>query len=78
MIANLFSSIGRLWCRLVHPAPMWPVSGYYICPACLRRYPVLWEPRHAALVARAERARELRRVQPLPAFLEQVSPRANS
>lgn len=27
----------------MHPAPMWPVKGYYQCPACLRSYPVLWE-----------------------------------
>ena len=33
----------RLWCRLMHPDPMWPVSGYYRCPECLRQYPVQWE-----------------------------------
>lgn len=32
-----------LWCRIFHPAPMWPVSGYYRCPTCLREYRVPWE-----------------------------------
>jgi hypothetical protein len=27
----------------MHPAPMWPVKGYYQCPVCLRAYPVPWE-----------------------------------
>jgi hypothetical protein len=41
-----WASVG--WCRLMHPAPMWPVKGYYQCPACLRSYPVLWETRTPA------------------------------
>ena len=43
------SSFAALWCRLIHPAPMWPVHGYYRCPACHRQYPVPWEPRPVAV-----------------------------
>jgi len=35
--------VGDLWCRVMHPAPMWPVHGYYRCPACWRQYIVPWE-----------------------------------
>lgn len=32
---------------------MWPVHGYYQCPACLRSYRVPWEgPQAAALAGR--------------------------
>ncbi len=34
-----------LWCRLMHPVPMWPVHGHYRCPACFRQYTVPWEVR---------------------------------
>lgn len=37
------SRVATLWCQVMHPAPMWPVKGYYQCPACLRAYPVPWE-----------------------------------
>jgi hypothetical protein len=40
---NLWSRLGEAWCKLAHPAPMWPVKGYYTCPACLRSYRVPWE-----------------------------------
>jgi hypothetical protein len=41
----------RAWCKLMHPDPMWPVSGFYRCPTCLRQYPVQWEshPSQAAI-----------------------------
>lgn len=39
----LGSRVARFWCQMAHPAPMWPVKGYYQCPTCLRAYPVLWE-----------------------------------
>jgi hypothetical protein len=35
--------LGALWCKSMHPAPMWPVHGHYQCPTCLRSYPVPWE-----------------------------------
>lgn len=39
---KLFSYLGTLWCRVLHPLPMWPICGHYICPRCLRRYSVNW------------------------------------
>lgn len=78
MISDFLSSLGRLWCRFAHPAPMWPVNGYYLCRTCLRKYPVLWEPRHAALLARKDRLWDRRHTQPLPAFMEPIAPPAQS
>lgn len=49
---SIRSRVATVWCQVMHPAPMWPVNGYYQCPACLRAYPVPWEQggrsRHAA------------------------------
>jgi hypothetical protein len=42
-MARLFNKVQEAWCRLMHPDPMWPVNGFYRCPACLREYPVCWE-----------------------------------
>jgi hypothetical protein len=39
----LGSRVAAVWCHMTHPAPMWPVNGYYICPTCLRAHPVPWE-----------------------------------
>jgi hypothetical protein len=39
----LGSRLQTLWCKSMHPAPMWPVHGRYQCPVCLRSYPVAWE-----------------------------------
>lgn len=38
-----WSILSNLWCYTMHPAPMWPVNGYYRCPQCQREYPVPWE-----------------------------------
>ena len=27
----------------MHSRAMWPIHGKYICPDCLREYPVVWE-----------------------------------
>jgi hypothetical protein len=35
--------ISQLWCKKMHSQPMWPIHGKYICPQCLREYPVAWE-----------------------------------
>ncbi|MFN7998559.1 MAG: hypothetical protein U0Q18_33360 [Bryobacteraceae bacterium] len=48
---NLTAEITRLWCRMTHAGPMWPISGEYRCATCLRKYPVSWEvgaERHTA------------------------------
>lgn len=34
--------IGRLWCRFLHDAAMWPIHGTYECRVCHRRYGVEW------------------------------------
>ena len=35
--------IRATWCKNVHTGTMWPMHGKYICPRCLREYPVAWE-----------------------------------
>ncbi|MBL8231830.1 MAG: hypothetical protein JNL98_25255 [Bryobacterales bacterium] len=44
---NLWSYVENVWCYVMHPAPMRPVSGQYRCPSCLRQYPVPWEAGHS-------------------------------
>lgn len=43
LFANLLSAIGDAWCQIMHPDPMWPVSGVYQCRVCQRKFPVAWE-----------------------------------
>jgi hypothetical protein len=40
---RLWSVLRDKWCYAMHPAPMWPVNGFYRCPECQREYPVPWE-----------------------------------
>jgi hypothetical protein len=40
---NAVSKLGRMWCDLMHDAPMWPIHGQYECRTCGRRYPVRWD-----------------------------------
>ena len=35
--------IRSTWCKSMHNEAMWPMHGKYICPRCLREYPVAWE-----------------------------------
>ena len=35
--------LAEFWCRLMHPAPMWPFHGRYRCRTCRRDYPVPWQ-----------------------------------
>ncbi len=42
-VKTLGSRLQTLWCKSMHPAPMWPVKGRYQCPVCLRSYEVPWE-----------------------------------
>jgi len=44
---SFLSRAGRLWCSLMHQAPMWPMRGYYRCSICMRTYPVLWAHKEA-------------------------------
>lgn len=41
-LSAIASKFERFWCRMLHPAPMWPVNGHYICPQCQLRYRVTW------------------------------------
>jgi hypothetical protein len=40
--AHPWSWLQQLWCAWTHPTPMWPIHGYYVCPQCMRKYPVPW------------------------------------
>lgn len=42
-MSGFWSRLGVAWCRLAHPAPLWPRHGYYQCPRCSRLYTVPWE-----------------------------------
>lgn len=35
--------IRSTWCKSMHSQVMWPMHGKYICPRCLREFPVAWE-----------------------------------
>ncbi len=35
--------IAEFWCRMMHPAPLWPSHGHYRCRTCWRKYPVPWQ-----------------------------------
>ena len=37
-----FEMLEKIWCRLTHAGPMWPIHGTYRCSECLRQYPVPW------------------------------------
>lgn len=53
-LSGLYADAGRIWCKFMHPDPMWPVKGKYICPTCQRTYPVPWETDEVAPAARPE------------------------
>lgn len=40
---RVLTAVRKSWCYSMHPAPMWPINGYYICPRCQSRYRVPWE-----------------------------------
>ncbi len=42
LLKQFLNRMGEVWCQIGHPAPRWPINGQYECPACLRRYPVVW------------------------------------
>ncbi len=42
-VYELIETVARTWCKLMHPAHMWPIKGYYRCPRCYRQYRVPWE-----------------------------------
>jgi acetone carboxylase gamma subunit len=44
----MWSRISEAWCKSMHSKAMWPIHGKYICPDCLRAYPVVWDEIPAA------------------------------
>jgi hypothetical protein len=40
---SVLTAVRKSWCYSMHPAPMWPINGHYICPRCQTKYPVPWE-----------------------------------
>ena len=40
---RVLSAVRKSWCYSMHPAPMWPINGYYVCPRCQARHEVPWE-----------------------------------
>jgi len=42
LIQRVSSGVTGVWCRSMHPAPMWPIHNYYVCPRCQRQWPVPW------------------------------------
>jgi hypothetical protein len=45
----MINRVNRIWCEIMHNAPMWPMHGQYECRTCGRHYNVEWagEPAHA-------------------------------
>lgn len=39
----MWNRISELWCKKMHDQAMWPIHGKYVCPQCLREYPIEWE-----------------------------------
>ena len=57
-VSGLPERMARTWCRLTHPAPMWPVNGHYRCPECLRSFEVPWaDPKRNPTVVKQSQAR---------------------
>lgn len=42
-LAAMWDRLSELWCKSMHSKAMWPIHGKYVCPTCLREYPVIWE-----------------------------------
>ena len=38
----MWNMISTYWCKKMHDGAMWPIHGRYICPTCMREYPVEW------------------------------------
>lgn len=65
---NLFekasSGVSRIWCRTMHPAPMWPIHNHYVCPQCQREWPVLWSQPEKIEQPATREARPVRQLHP--------------
>lgn len=45
---DVLNRLGLTWCRVLHDAPMWPLTEGYRCRTCGRLHPVPWAQPHAA------------------------------
>ncbi len=68
MRKTFWSYIAELWCKLMHPDPMWPAHGRYRCPACWREYPVQWEESDGLVVQSDDPRGGDRIVRPVPTW----------
>ena len=46
LFRRMSSGVAGIWCRRMHPAPMWPINNHYVCPRCQREWPVRWQVQH--------------------------------
>jgi acetone carboxylase gamma subunit len=42
-IRSAWNWLGKTWCSVAHPSPLWPIHGTYRCPTCFRMFEVEWE-----------------------------------
>lgn len=69
----MWNRVSELWCRTFHARAMWPIHGKYICPTCLREYPVAWEDTPARLKSTAAAGHSINWSAKAHALLQQVS-----
>lgn len=48
MFQSATTTLGSMWCQVMHSDAMWPVNGEYQCRTCFRKYRVAWEPQDSA------------------------------
>jgi hypothetical protein len=66
--------ISVMWCKAMHPQPMWPIHGQYVCPTCMRRYSVPWEGAQIAEQRTTAAVRPARSGRPLRPVTEARTP----
>jgi hypothetical protein len=64
LFEKVSSGASRMWCRRMHPAPMWPIHNHYICPQCQRQWPVLWSQKEEMGRAATKESHRAQQLQP--------------
>ena len=64
LLRKVSSGAARMWCRRMHPAPMWPIHNHYVCPRCQRQWPVLWMQKDDLPQAGAKESHGVRHLHP--------------
>lgn len=41
-VSELLGLLSDFWCYIMHPLPMWPINGYWLCRNCQKKWPVPW------------------------------------